>query len=604
MMSECANLKILLAYNKSTFMKTILLCLSILFSSFLTAQNKMERAFLQKAKPDLVRDFKDGKNEFWIVFTEQADVSSAYQLNTKEEKGEYVFKILTETANRVQKPFIELLSKRGISFQRYWISNSIFIKGDVVLAQELSAYPEIKEMLPNTNYTVEKPIELKKEPATRDATATLAIEWGLTKIKAPDVWNMGYKGKNIVVGGQDTGYDWNHPAIKGKYRGWNGSTADHDYNWHDAVHSGNGGSCGIDSKEPCDDSQHGTHTMGIMTGDDGAGNQIGVAPDAKWIGCRNMASGVGTPTSYNECFQWFLAPTDLNGQNPMPSQAPHVINNSWGCDAKEGCNSSNYSTMETIVNNLKAAGVVVVVSSGNDGSGCNTITTPAAIFENSFVVGSTTSADAMSGFSSRGPVTVDGSNRVKPNVCAPGSSIRSCIPGTGYSSMSGTSMAGPHVAGAVAVLISAVPSLAGKVEKIETAFEKTAVHISNSENCGGTSPTTFPNNTIGFGRIDLLAAINYAISISISVQDKNSVINQVVVYPSPAEAELFAVMNDIKNVQAKIYLYNTTGQLVANHSLNMNNYTLHIPVAGLASGVYSYNIVAAGKSYKGKFVKK
>ena len=101
-----------------------------------------------------------------------------------------------------------------------------------------------------------------------------------------------------MVGNGDTGMRWTHNALKPHYRGWNGSTADHNYNWHDAIHSG-GGDCGPNHQEPCDDGGHGTHTTGVAIGDDGAGNQIGVAPGAKWIGCRNMdqlAAGRRRPT--------------------------------------------------------------------------------------------------------------------------------------------------------------------------------------------------------------------------------------------------------------------------------------------------------------------
>ena len=133
---------------------------------------------------------------------------------------------------------------------------------------------------------------------------------------------------------------------------------------------------------------------------------------------------------------------------------------------------------------------------------------PPAIFNGSFSVGSTTSSDAISGFSSRGPVTVDMTNRLKPNISAPGSGVRSCIKGGGYASYSGTSMAGPHVAGLVALLISANPELAGEVDKIEDIIEQTAVPKTTAQNCGSVSGTTIPNNTFGYGRIDALAAVN------------------------------------------------------------------------------------------------
>ncbi len=203
---------------------------------------------------------------------------------------------------------------------------------------------------------------------------------------APDVWAQGFTGQGAVVGGQDTGYQWDHPALINQYRGWNGTTADHNYNWHDAIHSG-GGVCGANSPEPCDDSGHGTHTMGTMVGDDGAGNQIGMAPGARWIGCRNMDQGNGTPATYSECYQWFIAPTDLNDLNPDPSKAPDVINNSWSCPLSEGCTDPNVLLAD--VEAVRAAGILTVHSAGNSGPTCSTVDTPAAIYDASFTVGAT-----------------------------------------------------------------------------------------------------------------------------------------------------------------------------------------------------------------------
>ncbi len=147
---------------------------------------------------------------------------------------------------------------------------------------------------------------------------------------------MGYSGQGVVVGGQDTGYDWDHPALVGAYRGWDGSTVSHDYHWHDAIHGNDphtspGNPCGYDLPEPCDDRGHGTHTMGTVLGDDGGRNQIGVAPGAQWIGCRNMDRGYGQPATYLECFEFFLAPYPVGGRlhRAIPDLAPDVTNNSW-----------------------------------------------------------------------------------------------------------------------------------------------------------------------------------------------------------------------------------------------------------------------------------
>jgi subtilisin family serine protease len=226
-----------------------------------------------------------------------------------------------------------------------------------------------------------------------------------------------------------------------------------------------------------------------------------------------MNAGAGTPTTYIECFEWFIAPTNLANQNPDPGMAPDVINNSWGCPPDEGCNTGNFPIMKEVVERVRTAGIFVAVSAGNDGSACSTVTTPAAIYDAVFSVGSTTSSDAASSFSSRGPVTVDGSNRMKPDISAPGSGVRSSIPGGGYTSLSGTSMAGPHVAGLVGLLVSAVPAAAGNIDLLEDVIRQSAVHpTATSQVCGGVDTNVFPNNTFGAGRIDALAAVNLLLS--------------------------------------------------------------------------------------------
>ena len=257
--------------------------------------------------------------------------------------------------------------------------------------------------------------------------------------------------------------------------------------------------------------------MGTMAGNDlppgsagwpaAATNAIGVAPGAKWIGCRNMEAGDGTPATYIECFEWFIAPYPVVGTPAQgdPSKAPDVMDNSWGCLSSEGCTTQTLGIIEPALNAADAAGIVVVVSAGNSGSACKTIWNPPAIYPRAFAVGSTDSSDILASSSSRGPVTYAGGTYTKPDLSAPGVSVRSSIPGGGYGSMSGTSMAAPHVAGVVALLLSAQPSLRGQTDLIKAIVSRTADPMSYAT-CGG-APGGLPNNGYGWGIVNAQRAI-------------------------------------------------------------------------------------------------
>ena len=467
----------------------------------------------EKISPALERalaDAADGQAEMLIVLAEQADLAPAAGLTTKAAKGRFVFERLRATAERTQGPLLAELARLGAPSRPFWAANFVWTKCDLALAQALAEREDVARLETNPRLVLDPP---SVDPdALLRSEAPEAIEWNISWVNADDVWGLGYTGQGAVIGGQDTGYKWDHVALKGKYRGWNGSTANHNYSWHDAIHSG-GGTCGANSTQPCDDQGHGTHTMGTMVGDDGAGNQVGMAPGARWIGCRNMDVGAGTPTTYIECFEWFIAPTDLLNQNPDPAMAPDAINNSWGCPDSEGCNPANFAVMQQVVENVRAAGIFVAVSAGNDGSSCSTVNTPAAIYDASFSVGATGDhADTIAGFSSRGPVTVDGSNRMKPDISAPGSNIRSSTRDGSYQGgWDGTSMAGPHVAGLVGLLVSAAPGAAGNIDLLEDVIRQSAFHPAFGGACS-VAAGVFPNNTFGAGRIDALAAVNLLLS--------------------------------------------------------------------------------------------
>ncbi|WP_394840022.1 S8 family serine peptidase [Pendulispora rubella] len=428
---------------------------------------------------------------------------------TRAERGAFVKTRLVDHAKASQSSLLDALAKEGAKVRPFHIVNAVLVNdASPRLLRKLATRSDVDRIM------IDKPVPLKLVP-NDEALQTEAVEAigsNITATGANRVWTeFGIKGEGVVIGGQDTGVEWNHPALKSHYRGWNGTTADHRYSWHDAIHEGSGNPCGNpDLAAPCDDYGHGTHTIGSVVGDDGGGNQIGMAPGAKWIACRNMDAGVGTASRYIECSEWFLAPYP-QGADPStgdPSKAPDVINNSWGCPSSEGCHGEE---LIKVIRTLGSAGILFVASAGNAGSGCNTITDqPATIWDATLSVGSYNHRNgAISSFSSRGPATYPGqpaSGHSGPDVAAPGASITSAVTGGGYGVMSGTSMAGPHVVGEVALLLSANPSLRGNIAEITNIVTSTAKPKTSTQNCG-TSGSARPNNTWGYGIIDAYAAV-------------------------------------------------------------------------------------------------
>jgi serine protease AprX len=576
-------------YNIPLIAVVLLSCCSAVAQTAEAWKNKVDPVVLKKAETE-------AKFEFIAVLKQQADVSAADNLETKEQKGTFVYNSLKAAAEHSQGEVIALLTKSKAEFQRFWIVNCVVVNADASVLQAVAELASIDIIIENAKTEAPK----VTSSMSKAETVTVAGTWGITKTKANLVWSqLNVKGKGAVIAGQDTGYDWEHPAIKDQYRGWNGSSADHNFNWHDAIHV-TGSPCGKDSPEPCPDGEHGTHTMGTMVGNDEGGTSIGMAPEAQWIGCRNMNSNDGTVKTYVECFEFFLAPTDLKNAGADPKKAPHVVNNSWVCPTTEGCNSSTFGTIEKVVNNLVAAGIVVVGSAGNDYAsvGCSSVREPVAMYKKTFTVGSTTSGDGSSGFSNHGPVSNYGGH-ISPDISAPGSGVYSCIPDGKYKNLDGTSMAGPHVCGLVALIISANPALAGKVSAIEDIIQSTAVKLYSSS-CGSGS-SAVPNNTYGYGRIDALAAVTKAVKM-VSVMENEKVTPLVNLFPNPFANNIrFELKN--WNAGTTLEIYSITGARLVTKTWEITPSSYEVELANAASGVYFYKISNAKQSANGKLFK-
>lgn len=268
--------------------------------------------------------------------------------------------------------------------------------------------------------------------------------WGVDLVGAPEAWKQGATGKGLVYGSIDTGADSSHEALQAQYRGTSADgTQSHDYNW-----------VGLSGKgAPNDPGRHGTHTIGSVLGKVGD-VATGVAPEAKWIAAQGL-DGAATPDGLLKALQWMQAPTKVDGSAPDPTKAPDVVGMSWWT----GPNTEDF--FQESMQDLRAAGIEVVKSAGNKGPGPGTISSPGQYKE----VIATAAVDANSdvaNFSSRGPSKfkdANGNFAPKPDFAAPGVDVLSTLPGNKYGTMSGTSMAQPHMSGAVLSVLSKYPQL-------------------------------------------------------------------------------------------------------------------------------------------------
>ncbi|MFE7328085.1 S8 family serine peptidase [Streptomyces sp. NPDC057565] len=440
-----------------------------------------------KAEQKVLEQLDDkGKATFMVDLKGEADLTKANQLTKKADRGAELMRAKKATAKESQANVLEIAKAGNAEAKSFWIANQVQVTATEAVAEKIAALPEVTAVRAPRTIKLDEPIKGK------DQASVNGVEWNIDDIKAPDVWNdYGVRGEGIVVANVDTGVDQTHPAVAGTYRGLNADGSfSHDYNWFDPSGVCTGGA-------PCDNNGHGTHTMGTMVGDDGGANHIGVAPGARWIAAKGCESGGCPEAALLASGQWIVAPTDRQGNNPRPDMAPDVVNNSWGSSAP-GVDP----WYQEIVEAWRAAGIFPAFSAGNSGSGCNTASSPGN-YVASYASGAYDVNGKIASFSSRGT----GENgAIKPNIASPGVNVRSSVPGGGYQLNSGTSMASPHTAGAVALLWSASPALRGEVEATEEALNQSARDTENLQ-CGGTAEN---NNVFGEGKLDVKTAVDNA----------------------------------------------------------------------------------------------
>ncbi|MBT2229424.1 S8 family serine peptidase [Nonomuraea sp. NEAU-A123] len=422
----------------------------------------------------------DGKATFWVRMKGTADLSGARRATTKDDKAEQVFEAKTAKADTSQAALRKLLESHQADYTPYWIVNAVRVTADAKLAAEIAALADVERIDPVRTVSLPKP-----DPGKAEAKVN-AVEWNIDRINAPRVWNeLTDRGEGIVVGTIDSGAQFDHPELAAAYRGRSpDGSLDHNYNWFDPAHI-------CPSAVPCDNLGHGTHVMGTMVG----ANGIGVAPGAKWIAAKGCEVNTCTDASLLAAGQWMLAPTDLNGANPRPDLAPDIVNNSWG---GAGFDPWYKETVEAWI----AAGIFPAFANGNEGPACRTSGSPGQ-YAISYSAGGFDINNVLYARSSKG----EGENgEIKPNLAAPAVNVRSSVPGNGYDSYTGTSMASPHLAATVALIWSASPGLQGDVAATRPLLDSTAIDV-NDTSCGGTAAD---NNVWGEGRLDAFAAVQAA----------------------------------------------------------------------------------------------
>jgi subtilisin family serine protease len=446
---------------------------------------------LKKVDARILKAVSGGKSTtYWAILSTRADVSAAASITDWSARGWYVYNKLTGVANATQRGLRSLLRAQGAHYNAFWIINAVRITSRSGTLSKVAGRSEVVRVLPAWHATVETPV------LATPTSGVQTVEWGINRIRAPQVWSTyNDRGENVTVANIDTGVQFDHPALKKRYRGIGtiGTTVRHDYNWWDPAHV-----CNPQGKAPCDNVDHGTHTMGTMVGDDGTGNQIGVAPNARWIAAKGCESTSCSDFALLSSGQWVLAPTKTDGSSPRPDLRPQIVNNSWG----GGPGDPFYrSTVQSWV----AAGIFPAFASGNSGPFCGTAGSPGD-YPESYGVGAFDINNRIASFSSRGPSAFGG--MIKPNISAPGVNVRSSIPVSSYANFNGTSMATPHLAGTVALIWSTqgAPSLRGNVAATRAILDQTAIDVSSLA-CGGTAGN---NNVWGQGRLDAFAAVTKA----------------------------------------------------------------------------------------------
>ena len=427
-----------------------------------------------------------------LSMTEQADIAIMdEQLHrTRAPLADRYLQVVSTLQNTARTSQVDLLvdladlKEQGVvaGWTSHWLSNMVIVRADVATVRQLAARADVEQAEVDLVVELIEPVEIN-----HDAPSSRSVVEGVDNIEADRVWyELGVFGEGALVGCMDTGVMGSHVAFTDR---WQGNFAPTSEAWLDLL----GG-----NPTPSDGYGHGTHVMGTICG--ASSDTIGVAPGARWLASNPIDQGVGSEFDNDviAALEWFMNP---DGDIFTTDDVPDVVQNSWRINEGFGYDYIDCdSRWWTAIDNCEAAGCVLTWSAGNEGSGSTTIGSPADRASgpyNCFSVGSTLRYPpyTISSFSSRGPSGCGGADATKPEICAPGSDIYSAYNNGGYTTMSGTSMAGPHIAGVVGLMRSANPDV--DVTTIKQIIMDTATDLGS----------TGEDNTYGWGFVNAYEAV-------------------------------------------------------------------------------------------------
>ncbi len=407
-----------------------------------------------------------------VSLTTQADLSGIASAR-RGERTRIVERRLRHHARQSQQSLLAYLDRQHAagkvtSVQPLWINNAVAVSATADVIRQLSRRSDVLAVEADTTVRVPNPSMAAGAGAT-------TVEPNISLTHAPDMWNQGFRGQHLVVATMDTGVDVTHPDLAASWRGGSNS-------WYDPN--------GQHPNTPTDVNGHGTQTTGVLVGGSAGGSSIGMAPDAQWIAVKIFNDrGVATSVGIHQGFQWLLDPD----KNPSTADAPSIVNSSWSASSTGGCDA----TFQPDLQALRAAGILPVFAAGNSGPQAGSIFSPANLPEAVAVAGvdNTLKLDP---YSSRGPSACPTTQ--SPALAAPDTAIRTADLYGGYINDTGTSVAAPHVAGAAALLLSALPGLS--VERQQSALQAGALDLGASG----------PDVDTGYGFLDITAAYQWLLS--------------------------------------------------------------------------------------------